>query len=250
MPRLLSRFKRSLNVLREDGIRVFLHRLAYRLRGRQGHPPMLLAYRYCRGQGIELGAAAYNPFHLKHCRNVAPYSDDPESSAFKDYELYKQHQIEVIGHYTPVDLPGDAINIPVEDNSLDYVLSSHVVEHLPDPIRAFLEWNRVLKSGGVVFMIFPKREALANDAKRPITPLAEFIDDYHKQSTIETHPIAPGDRVGGHYHVFTLESMLELIAWCNDHLNLGWVVVETEATDSKIGNGHTVVCRYEPSEPE
>jgi ubiquinone/menaquinone biosynthesis C-methylase UbiE len=41
-----------------------------------------------------------------------------------------------------------------------------VVEHLPDPIAAFFEWNRVLKAGGTIFMIFPKRDALPADRGR------------------------------------------------------------------------------------
>ena len=51
---------------------------------------------------------------------------------------------------------------------------------------------------------------------------------------------------GGHYHVFTLESMIELITWCNDNLDLNWRVLRTEETDSKVGNGHTLVCQYHP----
>lgn len=210
--------------------------------------PMKLAHRYCTGSGIELGAAAHNPFDLPNSINVAPFSDDPSHVDYNDFMLYRQEQVRFCGHYVKVDLVGEADAIPVDDHSQDYVISSHVVEHLPNLVTAFLEWNRILRPGGVIFMIFPKRDALAKDVDRPITPLSHYIDDYNQKRTIWTHAVDAGHGIRGHYHVFTLNSMLELIQWANQNLNLGWKLEAVEETDSKVGNGHTVVCRYLPGE--
>lgn len=208
-------------------------------------PDSLLAREYCMGHGIELGAAAHNPFNLPGSINVSPYSDNPNSPEFEDYITYKKHQIENCGQCAVVDLPGEACSIPLPDSSQDYVLSSHVVEHIPDLIGAFLEWNRVLIKGGIIFMIFPKRDAAQLDTMRQITSLSHFIEDFAFRRTPETHPfdgVEPRRR--GHYHVFYLESMLGLIEWCNRQLGLNWRVVAVEETDTKVGNGHTVVARY------
>ena len=142
-----------------------------------------------------------------------------------------------------MDRKGEADAIPVEDHSQDYVISSHVIEHVPDAISAFLEWKRVLRAGGTIFMIFPKRDAAPLDADRPLTELQEFIDDYREKRNVVTHPTPAGHSTRGHYHVFSLASMLALIAWGNEHVDLGWEVVATEETDTKVGNGHTVVSR-------
>lgn len=205
---------------------------------------MKLAHAWCRGSGIELGAAAHNPFGLPGAINAAPFSDRPGDVDYQDFLLYKNEQERLCGRYALVDLVCEAHALQVPDASQDYVISSHVVEHLPDLVSAFLEWNRVLKPGGVAFMVFPKRNALEADARRPITPLAEFIDDYNRKASIHTHPLEAGHGIRGHYHVFTLDSMLELIAWCNRNLDLRWTVERVEKTDSKVGNGHTVVARY------
>lgn len=47
--------------------------------------------------------------------------------------------------------------IPVEDNSVDELFSSHTFEHIPtsDRISCMNECNRVLKSGGVFEIIVP-----------------------------------------------------------------------------------------------
>jgi SAM-dependent methyltransferase len=236
----------TFNVLFEHGPLVFIHRLRWKLQKKPGYPPMRLAYRYCKGVGVEFGAASYNAFDLPGAMNVAPFSDDPDSPSYQDFLIYKEHQVSLVGHYSKIDLVGYAEDVPVEDASQDYVLSSHVIEHLPNLIAAFLEWNRILKPQGIVFMIFPKRDALPNDAKRPITPLEHFIEDYYSKQTIDTHPVPEGDRIGGHYHVFTVDTVLKLIDWCNQNVQLAWKVEHVEKTDSKVGNGHTIVCRYVP----
>lgn len=209
----------------------------------RGFPEMALAHKHCKGQGIELGAAAHNMFHLPGAINVCPWDDDATQLDYQDFLMNRASQIDTNGSFVEVDLKGEADAIPVADRSQGYVISSHVVEHIPDTISAFLEWKRVLRPGGTVFIIFPKRDAAVADVGRPLTELREFIEDYRQKQTCATHPISPGHGRRGHYHVFSLASMLELIAWCNAELDLGWEIVATEETDSKVGNGHTVVAR-------
>ena len=48
-----------------------------------------------------------------------------------------------------------AEELPFEDNTFDLVFSSHVIEHVPDPNKAVLEINRVLKQGGINFCVVP-----------------------------------------------------------------------------------------------
>lgn len=54
-----------------------------------------------------------------------------------------------------VDLIGSADAIPATDGSADAVLSSMVHEHLPDPVAAIREANRVLRPGGYYFISCP-----------------------------------------------------------------------------------------------
>ena len=69
--------------------------------------------------------------------------------------------------------------IPVPDGNEDFIISSHVVEHLPNVIAVFLEWDRIVRDGGYVFMIVPLKGAQAEDQSRELTPLAHFVEDYH-----------------------------------------------------------------------
>lgn len=50
---------------------------------------------------------------------------------------------------------GDLFHLPLADASMDMLLSSEVVEHLPDPRPAIAEMTRVLKPGGYAFITTP-----------------------------------------------------------------------------------------------
>ena len=57
----------------------------------------------------------------------------------------------------PIDLlfddPWDAYNLPKKE--VDYIYSSHCLEHLPDWVEALDYWNSKLKVGGVLFLYLP-----------------------------------------------------------------------------------------------
>jgi SAM-dependent methyltransferase len=58
---------------------------------------------------------------------------------------------------TPVDLlfddPWEAYNLPEQE--VDYIYSSHCLEHLPDWIKALEYWNTKIRIGGVLFLYLP-----------------------------------------------------------------------------------------------
>lgn len=195
---------------------------------------MQLAKDYCIGKGIELGAAAHNPFGLPECINVAPFNDE---------EFFAEHQKKICGQAAKIDIHSDAEHLPFDNDSFDYIISSHVVEHIPDLIGAFLEWNRVIRHDGVVFMIFPKRNALPSDIGRPLSTVDDFVRAHYEPGVREQNI---KDALNRHIWVFDVNSMLDLIIFCNSKIfsqGLWWSICEIEQTDSKVGNGHTIVCR-------
>lgn len=78
------------------------------------------AEKFCRGRGVDVGAG---PWSL------------PGAVAID------------------VQDGGDAMRLP--DGPLDYVFSSHCLEHLADPIGALHHWKSRIRSGGVLFLNLP-----------------------------------------------------------------------------------------------
>jgi len=77
------------------------------------------ASQICRGKGVDIGA---NKWPLK---GAIPIDNGKEN----------------------------AYNIPYDN--LDYVYSSHCLEHLPDPVKALEYWREKLRVGGVLFLYLP-----------------------------------------------------------------------------------------------
>lgn len=79
-----------------------------------------------------------------------------------------------------------------DDNSLDYVFSSHCLEHIADPVSALKEWHRVLKHGGFLVLILPRKDRYpvvgtpgANqDHKRDFLP-RDVLDTLEKVGSFE-----------------------------------------------------------------
>jgi SAM-dependent methyltransferase len=204
-------------------------------------PEHRLAHELLDGlSGLEVGAAAHNPFGLS-ARNVATR---------EGWEFYAREQQAMGVEPAPVDVWGSGDAIPVPDQSEDFVLSSHVVEHLPNPIAAFVEWHRVVKDGGYVFMIVPIKGVLPEDGPRELTTLEELVACYRRGYTVESHPIdgVPGGRMG-HYHTFTPDSLTDLVDWMREQRLCDWELVAREDVDSKVGNGFTLAFRVHHQSP-
>lgn len=117
-----------------------------------------LVAQYCTGQGLEIGAG------------LIPYCSR-SNTTFLDKNFGIKEATE------NADIIADAWEIPRPDESFNFVFSSHVLEHMPNAIRALKEWIRVLKPGGVVFTMLPHAERTI-DKHRPVTSLVHLIQDY------------------------------------------------------------------------
>lgn len=178
-----------------------------------------LADKYLKGlKGIEIGGSQHNAFGLDTL-NV-DYTDDLTT-------VFKKYEIESCGQAMPVDIVANGDNLPLEDESLDFVINSHTVEHFYNPIKAIREWLRVVKSGGYVFMIVPHKERTF-DKDRELTTLQEIIDRQNKDVEIDLHQ---------HWSVWNTESFLKM---CN---HFGFNVIDYQDVDDKVGNGFSIVIQ-------
>ena len=57
--------------------------------------------------------------------------------------------------YEGVDIVADASNLPFKNDSCDLVICESSLEHFKDPVLAVKEMNRVLKTGGLVYVSVP-----------------------------------------------------------------------------------------------
>ncbi len=203
-------------------------------------PESPLAHRYIDplqpGPGLELGGSRHNDWGIPNTINV-DYTDDMTTP-------YKLAEIEFCGQTLPVDVVAYADDLPFEDSSQSWVISSHVLEHLPNAIGAHIEWWRVVKNGGIIFTHIPKRDAHPPDIERPISTLEMLMWDHANQYTLDTHPIENGVACrGGHYHVWDVPLYLSMIEFMNRPAGRIFDVLDWLETDDKVGNSHAFVLR-------
>ena len=70
----------------------------------------------------------------------------------------------------------------IEDESIDFIASSHTIEHLVNPLLALKEWCRVLKPGGLMYSVLP-HHLHTFDHKRELTTLEHLIEDLNSGRT-------------------------------------------------------------------
>lgn len=144
----------------------------------------------------------------------------------------------------------DAVDLQgIASESVDFVLSSHNIEHLANPVRALREWLRIMKENGLLILVVPHKEGTF-DHQRPTTPLKHLVADFensmeesdltHLEEILTLHDFErdPGTtdreefRVRSvmnlenrclHQHVFTTGNLLQLVDY------LGMEILSAEA---------------------
>jgi GT2 family glycosyltransferase/SAM-dependent methyltransferase len=196
---------------------------------------MKLAYKYCIGKGVEIG---------------------PGSNRFPNIQTVTVDFVDEFKNriYPKPDYIGTAYDLHYfNDKSRDFVINSHLLEHLLNPIRAIKEWMRILRHGGHLLMIIPDKNLIPHkfDNKAEETPLRDLIlryeqnltetlDDNPKTSCLgnpENAEFDPRGKPGWrHYNYWTSKSIVEFLVY------LGLEVVEV--VEAKEKNTGMDVYRY------
>jgi SAM-dependent methyltransferase len=165
------------------------------------------------------------------------------------------HNLDATAGYSPEGeargslLLVDDVELPeIGDATYGAVMSSHVIEHIANPLRALAAWRRVTRPGGHLLIVVPHKEGTF-DRRRPTTALEHLVEDLergtaeddltHLQETLDLHDHErdieprtseweqrrrenPSTRLL-HHHTFTTGSVLRML----DRAGLRLLEVET-----------------------
>lgn len=128
-----------------------------------------LARRYIRGSGIEFGALHF-PLSI------------PPGVTVKYADLNPAAELRVsnpdVADIKAPDIITDFESMTgVGDDSQDFVIANHVLEHVEDPLRALKSVSRVLHARGVAYLALPDKR-FTFDKDRQITSLDHVIRDH------------------------------------------------------------------------
>ncbi len=175
-------------------------------------------------KGIEIGGAAYADYGIDAIKidRINILSDSNNA--------YYLEQLKLKGFIQNIDIISNGDDLPFKDNTVDFVFTSHVLEHFFDPIKALKEWYRVTKNNGYVFMIIPHKERTF-DKDRERTTLQELIDRHN--GTIKSE----NQFDDMHHSVWITEDILELCKYLN------YNVIEYHDMDDCRKDGFIIVIQ-------
>jgi len=149
----------------------------------------------------------------------------------RNYSYYNKTGYQYIKEAT--DLTG------IANESYDFILSCHSLEHVANPLKAIAEWERVLKPGGYFVLVLPDKR-YTFDVNRPYTAMSHLLDDYkkdvnesddtHFNEIIALHDIKRDDKLEStgmleerlkensvyryvHHHVFNFELINQMLGY-------------------------------------
>jgi predicted SAM-dependent methyltransferase len=139
-------------------------------------PPYLnvrevFADRYLFGEGLEIGPL-HQPLAIPahaHARYVDRMWTD---------ELRREYPELANWDLTEVDVVDDGEKLAtIDDESQDFIVANHMLEHTEDPVGTILNHLAKLKPGGVLFYAVPDKR-FTFDFRRPVTPIEHMFEDH------------------------------------------------------------------------
>ena len=125
------------------------------------------------------------------------------------------------------------------DSKYEFIISSNCLEHVANPLKAIEEWVRVLKKGGLLFLVLPNKE-YCFDHNRSVTKFSHLLEDYqnniaeddltHLDEILEFHDLTMDKLAGSlehfkerslknfenralHHHVFDINTLKEIYSY-------------------------------------
>lgn len=184
-----------------------------------------LSFIFLRGSGIEIGA--YNwPLMVPAGVKVIQVDREPvESFANRVPEGSQLVKVDVFAMIEDL--------FPFKDESQDFVIANHVVEHSENPILAIQSMLRVLKPGGILFLTLPDKR-FTFDEHRPRHDFDHVLRDFQEGPTVSRNQhyqeaakhyenldgeaadkwVRENEANGSdiHFHVWTQADMFELLS--------------------------------------
>ena len=127
--------------------------------------------------GIEIGGPSDNGIVIYH------FSKIMDNVIFSDNTTWANHNSSEYKYYdnkVGKVIISDAVDISIIKNEeYDFVFSSHVLEHIANPLKAIKEWLRIVKKDGYIIIIVPEKSCCF-DHTREYTKFETLLSQYEK----------------------------------------------------------------------
>ena len=157
-----------------------------------------IACDYIKGNGIEIGAYT-NPLRVN--ANVTYIDTMTGEERFKN----NPHLTEGTNFVTVDIIDNGETLSKVATNTQDFVITSHVIEHFKNPLKALKAWDRVLKTDGIIYLTIPDMR-YTFDKDRDETLYQHIQNDYNFDK-----PKVENESLEVHEHCWKQSGMINML---------------------------------------
>ena len=127
------------------------------------------------GQGVEFGAGC-RPYSVPIGCKVS-YADRFSDDEMLNRSSSARKELQDTDIFMPIDVVDEFDEMAnFSDESVDFVLAAHVIEHVAEAIGAFETAYRVLRPGGKLVLAIPDIKR-TRDRSRSVTPIQHLLAD-------------------------------------------------------------------------
>ncbi|MEH7456462.1 methyltransferase domain-containing protein [Bacillus sp. JJ1127] len=129
---------------------------------------------YLHGVGIEIGAL-HSPLPVRSLEGI----DSIKYIDRMDKESLRRYYPELSNYdFVIVDIVEDGEKLTkIDDNSLDFIICNHMLEHCEDPIGTIKNFMQKLKDNGMVYLVIPDKR-FCFDKNRELTLFEHCVQDH------------------------------------------------------------------------
>jgi predicted SAM-dependent methyltransferase len=131
------------------------------------------ARRYLGGSGIEIGALG-TPLDLPPNAQVRYVDRMTKADLYNEYAAMANRKL-----VEPDIIDNGETLETIPDNSLDFIVANHFLEHCENLLGTLETHSRKLRKGGRLFYAVPNRD-YTFDRNRPCTPFSHLVKDYEE----------------------------------------------------------------------
>jgi hypothetical protein len=137
-----------------------------------------------RGPGLEIGPSI-NPLAPKKDGYNVHIIDHASREQLLDKYKNRNDNLENIEEVDFVWRGESYAELTGRKNYYEWIIASHLIEHVPDLIGFLKDCDGVLKEDGVISLVIPDKR-YCFDHFRPISGLSQIIDSYYHKNRIHT----------------------------------------------------------------
>ncbi len=129
-----------------------------------------IAQRFIAGSGIEIGAL-HSPLEIGSGAQVRYVERLPLDKLREHYPELQGYEI-----IEPDILDDGEVLSSIENNTLDFIIANHMLEHCENPLGAIRNHLRKVRPGGILYYAIPEKKQ-GFDAPREVTSFIHLVED-------------------------------------------------------------------------